>query len=340
MSFSLICLGDVMLGENINHINRGIRSKFTKDFSKLIGPKVKKELTKDIDCIFYNFEYSLVNGIEHKSIKYSDAIYVSEIESLNLFDKNFLKVVNIANNHFSQHGSEIASNTISHLKKNKFIVVGETNKPINIRNDQTQIFFWGVSLVKDSEFCHKYFFSTYDKLLNDLVIHKKSIHEKWIISLHWGDEYITHPSEKQIQLSQQLIDAGFDLVIGHHPHVIQPTSLYKNKPILYSLGNFIFDQNFSNKTQTGLAVKIKLSSNGTEIVDTYYTFQKKYKVQNLKKVKIGRDIIRKAKFYKIRLFMNNKLYRVLMKLELIFNYNEVSPTTKKYYRDKFLKFFQ
>jgi len=66
----------------------------------------------------------------------------------------------------------------------------------------------------------------------------------------------TRPDWKQQDLSSKFIDAGADLVIGSHPHVIEPIETYKDKFIFYSLGNFIFDQYFSPETMQGLALKI------------------------------------------------------------------------------------
>lgn len=69
---------------------------------------------------------------------------------------------------------------------------------------------------------------------------------------HWGNEYQTTHSGNQTELGHSWIDSGADLVIGSHPHVVQDAEVYKNKPIFYSLGNFVFDQNFSSETQHGL----------------------------------------------------------------------------------------
>ena len=63
-----------------------------------------------------------------------------------------------------------------------------------------------------------------------------------IVSFHWGMEYTPHPTKEQIRLAHLCIDNGADLVIGHHPHVIQSIEKYRGKFILYSLGNFVFDQ--------------------------------------------------------------------------------------------------
>jgi poly-gamma-glutamate capsule biosynthesis protein CapA/YwtB (metallophosphatase superfamily) len=63
-----------------------------------------------------------------------------------------------------------------------------------------------------------------------------------VVFQHWGVEYETVETSHQQALARAAIDAGADLVVGAHPHVIQPHEIYKSKPIIYSLGNFVFDQ--------------------------------------------------------------------------------------------------
>ncbi|MDO8264902.1 MAG: CapA family protein, partial [Candidatus Parcubacteria bacterium] len=77
-----------------------------------------------------------------------------------------------------------------------------------------------------------------------------------IVSFHYGDEYALEANQFQKNISHTAIDNGADLVIGHHPHVVQPTEKYNNRFIAYSLGNFVFDQGFSEETQKGLLLKI------------------------------------------------------------------------------------
>lgn len=88
-----------------------------------------------------------------------------------------------------------------------------------------------------------------------------------IVSAHWGEEYQFLKSNKhQQKLARDMIDAGADIIIGHHPHVVQEMEIYKNKPIFYSLGNFIFDQYFSTETQQGLSVGLVMSEGGKQSV--------------------------------------------------------------------------
>lgn len=80
--------------------------------------------------------------------------------------------------------------------------------------------------------------------------------DKIIVLPHWGTEYELKFTAPQQKLGHAFIDAGADLVIGTHPHVIEPLEIYHGKVIFYSLGNFVFDQNFSADTQQGLGVGI------------------------------------------------------------------------------------
>ncbi|MBI5729426.1 MAG: AmmeMemoRadiSam system protein B [Candidatus Magasanikbacteria bacterium] len=79
-----------------------------------------------------------------------------------------------------------------------------------------------------------------------------------IVQVHGGTEYRRTSTEAQQELYHWLIDQGATAVIGHHPHVVEEIEIYKDKPIVYSLGNFIFDQYFSKETQEGLSVGVVL----------------------------------------------------------------------------------
>lgn len=88
-----------------------------------------------------------------------------------------------------------------------------------------------------------------------------------IIYPHWGVEYDHEPSAYQTTAAQMWIDAGADLIIGAHPHVVQSTEIINGVPVVYSLGNFLFDQDFSRATQIGAVADVTLSS--TEITITF-----------------------------------------------------------------------
>jgi len=77
-----------------------------------------------------------------------------------------------------------------------------------------------------------------------------------IVSMHHGIEYMPKPSAVQIAFAHAAIDAGATLVIGHHPHVVQPEEDYRGGLIFYSLGNFVFDQYQREATQHGEIVQV------------------------------------------------------------------------------------
>lgn len=92
----------------------------------------------------------------------------------------------------------------------------------------------------------------------------KEAQEFVVVYAHWGAEYARGASAEQTARAHQFIDAGADLIIGSHPHVVEPIEVYKNKVIFYSLGNFIFDQYFSPDTMQGLAVGVSLQEDTSD----------------------------------------------------------------------------
>jgi poly-gamma-glutamate synthesis protein (capsule biosynthesis protein) len=69
-------------------------------------------------------------------------------------------------------------------------------------------------------------------------------------------------NENQIEIAHRLVDSGADVIFGHHPHVVQNMEVYKGRAIFYSLGNFVFDQNFGDTT-VGLGVKVEFKEKET-----------------------------------------------------------------------------
>jgi poly-gamma-glutamate synthesis protein (capsule biosynthesis protein) len=80
-----------------------------------------------------------------------------------------------------------------------------------------------------------------------------------VVYPHWGEEYKLGFTSAQQKVAHDFVDAGADVVIGTHPHVVEPIEIYGGKIIFYSLGNFIFDQASTGPTSRGLAVKISLT---------------------------------------------------------------------------------
>ena len=97
-----------------------------------------------------------------------------------------------------------------------------------------------------------------------------------IVYAHWGKEYKPFASEKQKEAAHHFVECGADLIIGSHPHVVQQVEIYNGKPIFYSLGNFIFDQEFSENVKTRLAVDVCLNQDNIiiSLVPLYFNGEK------------------------------------------------------------------
>jgi poly-gamma-glutamate synthesis protein (capsule biosynthesis protein) len=93
-----------------------------------------------------------------------------------------------------------------------------------------------------------------------------------IVFCHWGTEYSLIADDGLKNLAHSFIDGGADLVIGSHPHVIEPMEEYNGKRIYYSLGNFIFDQHFNNNVRNGLGVEVKIDKNTKQMNFTEKSF--------------------------------------------------------------------
>lgn len=270
--------GDIMLGENLFHLGRGIRTRYKNNYKSLIRKDILNNLVSDIEAFVFNFEYSLFQEDNQCGINPYKLVYRGEIESID-FIKQFgnILISNIANNHFAQHGIASTEFTIQTLLDNNFRIIGKPFSSYDICDDKQVIKIWGTSLINENYYPNSYWLTSKHELLQFFCDKFKSQEEFWILFIHWGDEYIPKPSKEIIDLAHKLIDAKIDLIVGHHPHVIQSIELYKNRYIFYSLGNFIFDQNFSNETSEGYFVLFDTTKG--KIHNLYKTKQSDYSIQ-------------------------------------------------------------
>jgi len=320
----LLC-GDIMLGENLFHLGRGIINKYRGNYAALLSQQVFEELSRESDSFMFNCEFSLFQNPVSLYKNTDEKVYRGEIESLELLRKfNGVKIANVANNHFSQHGQVSARFTCDTLHENGMKLVGMNQKPCLLHDFHGKdIKIWGVSLIEDPFYCDSYWQSNPAELIEFFGKQRKSENEYWIVTIHWGDEYITQPSLVQIDLAHKLIDSGIDLIVGHHPHVIQSIEVYKSKTVFYSFGNFIFDQNFSEETTTGLAAIFDTTSNS--LIKLFETRQKEYEVNSIREVSLDKYSLKMDFNYIDELSKIQARFRKKMKAEYIRNFYKTSP---------------
>ncbi|MDI6816908.1 MAG: CapA family protein [Actinomycetota bacterium] len=117
-----------------------------------------------------------------------------------------------------------------------------------------------------------------------------------IVSMHAGVEYRDDPAATQTEFARAAVDAGADLVVGHHPHVVQRIERYKGKYILCSLGNFIFDQMWSRETREGLIAKAVFNNNGVERIELAPVFIEDFAQPKMVEAEQAGAILRRCEF--------------------------------------------
>lgn len=162
-------------------------------------------------------------------------------------------ILNLHNNHILNYGLNGLQQTQELLKSQQ--IAYTYDKPHIFTQNGIKFGFVGFDFV------------TYPNLSQSSII--QAIQEldtqvDWlIVSLHWGNEYLPSPEAWRVKFAHEMVDAGADLIHGHHPHVYQPQEIYQEKPIFYSLGNFIFDQSWSYETSHTQIVDFTLNSDLT-----------------------------------------------------------------------------
>jgi poly-gamma-glutamate capsule biosynthesis protein CapA/YwtB (metallophosphatase superfamily) len=153
-----------------------------------------------------------------------------------------LNVYSVANNHVMQHGIEAYNEMLANINKLGSKYVGSlSNKTITL-DHQSHKFGFLVFSQRGEAFSEKPLYwlrPEYNEIETEL--HKIQNCDFKIVYMHWGNEFIDYPCVEQKKFAHWLIDIGFDLVIGTHPHVLQGYEVYKKKYIFYSLGNFLFN---------------------------------------------------------------------------------------------------
>lgn len=181
-------------------------------------------------------------------------------KSIEFLKNDKINLVNIGNNHILNFGREGLTQTENILEKNS---IGYFGDPYDDSKNYISQEVNGIKIgfVNYNQFANRGAEKVAEqikkiKLENDFVV----------VYTHWGTEYQLKETEAQRQKAHLFVDNGADLVIGTHPHVVQPVEIYKNKAIFYSLGNFVFDQFFSEDTKTGLAVGVSLSKDKQKFI--------------------------------------------------------------------------
>ncbi len=158
----------------------------------------------------------------------------------------------VSNNHSGDYGQAAFLETLDHLKRIGIVSFGggrnlvEAHAPLWIEKNGLRIAVLGYNEFKPRSFeagpnWPGIAWSEDSQVIADIRAARTAGADVVIPYMHWGWEREPAPTERQRRLARLMIDAGADAIVGGHPHVTQGTEIYRGKPIIYSLGNFVFD---------------------------------------------------------------------------------------------------
>lgn len=262
----LVAVGDVMLARGVNEkiMDQGANYPF----------EGIRGITASADIAFCNLECAISPRASGTFANNNFCIKPEDAKGLTFagFD-----VVSLANNHMFDCEKKGILSTIEFLKQEKIKFTGAGKTPaqalrpaiFDLKNTRIGLLAYNaypmdwINLKEDQPAIAFYDSSRAIEAIQKLK--KKA--DMVIVSLHWGDEYRKKPNSRQVRIAHQLIDAGASLILGHHPHVLQEIEEYNNGVIVYSLGNFVFDQRKS-ATKKSVIFRADLSKKGVEEFST------------------------------------------------------------------------
>jgi len=267
---TVFAVGDIMLDRGVEYmINKEGKGDFKFPFLK-----IEKDLAR-ADILFGNLEGPVSDkGIKVGSI-YSFRMDPKVIEGL---DYAGFDILSLANNHMLDYTRAALEDTMNRLEQKKidYVGAGLEKEAFSLKIKEvgdTKVGFLAYTDLGSKNWraseneVGMAWISTEDinKIKEDIKIAKDRT-DVLIVSLHSGQEYISEPTDFKKKFSKACIEAGADVVLGHHPHVVQRVERYKEGWIAYSLGNFVFDQSFSKETMEGLLLEIIITNGRIEKV--------------------------------------------------------------------------
>ena len=229
---TMTAVGDCTLANDINADPNGsfksVAESLNGDYSyffKNVAPIFSED-----DLTIVNFEGTLSNQGTRQDKQFA---FRGKPEYVQILTSSSVEAANLANNPSADYGDVSLSDTIKYLNEAGISNFIGTNTAIRDVNG-ISVGLVGIDALDETEAA---------KLENVIGSVKSLGAQLVIVSIHWGEEKATAPNDTQIELAHKAIDAGADLVLGTHPHVLQGIEKYNGKYIAYSLGNFCFGGN-------------------------------------------------------------------------------------------------
>jgi hypothetical protein len=254
----LLAVGDVLLHMPIiRYAQEGGSYNFGKIFTS-IAP-----FLEGYDIAFYNQESPIAGDVSKLS---GYPCFNSPPQIADTMVRLGFNVVSLANNHTMDKGIKGVLNSVQLWKNKNVDPIGsyatdtDANQPaIKEKNGIRYALFAYTTLTNQAVPIDKpYLLNTFtkEKAKKDITSVRPAV-DLVIVSMHWGVEYDHLPSKSQQDIAHYLAELGVDIILGHHPHVIQPIQMLNNTLVIYSLGNFLSSQS-TDERLTGMVVTMDI----------------------------------------------------------------------------------
>lgn len=242
-------VGDINLTDGFFDVGYGIGSKLKSGFDPF--GRINRHQG---DCWIGNFEgvtseYSELSGVASRQFRIEPQ-YIKHLVHFEFYG--------LANNHVMQHGVDAYQRTNEVLTSFGCRCFGSrSNRTVRFEHQGRKVSITGFSQRIDRFSSNPSYW--YNPEYKEIEVELDSIPRDTfkIVYVHWGNEFINRPSSQQKRFAHWLVDAGADLVIGMHPHVLQGYEVYREKYIFYSLGNFVFNMPWT-PTKYGALITVDL----------------------------------------------------------------------------------
>lgn len=250
---TVLATGDVLPARSVNQKTTSMQD-FTWPFAQTA------DFLKTADITMINLETPLVPNCP---VRTDGMVFCGDQRNIAGLKLAGIDVVNYANNHAGNAGKEGVVQTNNLLTQQGFLVTG-IQQPVYQTVKGIKFAYLGYNDVEKYGFVA----DVEDQRITNEVTEARKNADIVIVQFHWGEEYRYQPTARQKELGHRVIDLGADLVIGNHPHWIEPVEWYKDKLIMYSHGNFVFDQMWSEETRQGVVGRYVFQ--GKNLVDVSF----------------------------------------------------------------------
>ena len=266
-TFSLVAVGDIMLG--------GRARKFINEFgAKYIFESVRP-LFRRAPIGLANLEGPIAREAEKLDRNYT---YRVSPRTTKAMLKAGINVVTLANNHLLDCGREGVSETLKLLGEAGIAAIGAgANKqaahvPAILQAGDLRVgllgYYWNRRTSARGPWPGSAMDTPPELLAADIAELKGKV-DRIVATFHWGVPYEREPSATDRAKARFAVDCGADIVIGHHPHILQPFEIYRGRPIFYSIGNLTFGSGNSRGESLALGVRFEKQQTVVEIFPAY-----------------------------------------------------------------------